>query len=297
MRAGYYRPLFHHALEAAIDGDGKLAGWRHRLVGQSILIGSPFEKMLVKDGIDGVSVEGAANLPYAIPNLKVDLHTPNDIGVPVLWWRSVGSSHTAFSTESFLDQVAASLGKDPVALRLELLTAHPRHAAVLRLAAEKAGWDKPLKPGKAGERRGRGVAVHESFNSYVAQVAEVTVARDGSFTVDRIVSAVDCGTAINPDNIRAQVEGGVGFALSAILYGEITLKDGRVEQDNFGNYPLLRINEMPRVEVHIVPSAAAPSGIGEPGVPPVAPAVANALAAATGRFLTRLPLRSNELAA
>lgn len=297
MRGGYYRPLFHHALEAAIDGDGKLAGWRHRLVGQSILIGSPFEKMLVKDGIDGVSVEGAANLPYAIPNLKVDLHTPTDIGVPVLWWRSVGSSHTAFSTEAFLDQVAVALGKDPVALRLELLTAHPRHAAVLRLAAEKAGWDKPLAPGKAGERRGRGVAVHESFNSYVAQVAEVTVARDGSFKVDRIVSAVDCGTAINPDNIRAQVEGGVGFALSAILYGEITLKEGRVDQSNFGDYPLLRINEMPRVEVHIVPSAAPPSGIGEPGVPPVAPAVANALAAATGKFLTRLPLRTNELAA
>ena len=297
MRAGYYRPLFHHALEAAIDADGKLVGWRHRLVGQSILIGSPFEKMLVKDGIDGVSVEGAANLPYAIPNLKVDLHTPTDIGVPVLWWRSVGSSHTAFSTEAFLDQVAAAMGKDPVALRLELLAAHPRHAGVLKLAAEKAGWGTPLKPGKAGERRGRGVAVHESFHSYVAQVAEVTVAKDGSVRVDRIVAAVDCGVAINPDNVRAQVEGGVGFALSAVLYGEITLKDGQVEQDNFGNYPLLRINEMPRVEVHIVPSAAPPSGIGEPGVPPVAPAIANAILAATGKALTRLPLRTVELTA
>ncbi len=297
MRAGYYRPLFHHALEAAIDADGKLAGWRHRLVGQSLAIGSPFEKMLVKDGIDVVSVEGAANLPYAIPNLKVDLHTPTDIGVPVLWWRSVGSSHTAFSTEAFLDQVAAATGKDPVALRLELLAGHPRHAGVLKLAAEKAGWGMPLKPGKAGERRGRGVAVHESFHSYVAQVAEVTVAKDGSVRVDRIVAAVDCGVAINPDNIRAQVEGGVGFALSAVLHGEITLKDGQVEQDNFGNYPLLRINEMPQVEVHIVASAAPPTGIGEPGVPPVAPAVANAILAATGKALTRLPLRTVELAA
>jgi len=297
MRGGYYRPLFHHALEAGLDAQGKIVGWQHRLVGQSILIGSPFEKMLVKDGIDGVSVEGAANLPYAIPNLLVDLHTPNDIGVPVLWWRSVGSSHTAFSTETFLDEVAAAAGKDPYQLRLELLAAHPKHSGVLKLAAEKAGWGSPLKAGKAGERRGRGIAVHESFNSVVAQVAEVTVAKDGSVRVDRVVCAVDCGTAINPDNIRAQVEGGVGFALSAVLHGAITLKEGRVEQSNFDGYPVLRINEMPAVEVHIVPSAAPPTGIGEPGVPPVAPAVANAIAAATGKRLHRLPIQSAELAA
>jgi isoquinoline 1-oxidoreductase beta subunit len=251
--------------------------------------------MLVKDGIDGVSVEGAANLPYAIPNLTVDLHTPTDIGVPVLWWRSVGSSHTAFSTETFFDEVAAATGKDPVAMRLELLAEHPRHAGVLKLAAEKAGWGQPLKA-KAGERRGRGVAVHESFNSYVAHVAEVTVKKDGSVKVDRIVSAVDCGTAINPDNIRSQVEGGVGFALSS-LYEEITLKDGRVEQGNFDGFPLLRIADMPKVEVHIVPSAAPPTGIGEPGVPPLAPAVANAIAAATGKRLRNLPFNTSELVA
>lgn len=297
MRAGYYRPLFHHALEAALDDKGRLTGWRHRLVGQSIVAGTAFEKNLVKDGIDQVSVEGAANLPYAIPNMKVDLHTPKDIPVPVLWWRSVGSSHTAYSTETFLDQVAGAMGKDPVALRLELLATHPRHAGVLKLAAEKAGWGTPLKPGKPGERRGRGVAVHESFNSYVAQVAEVTVARDGSIKVDRIVCAVDCGIAINPDNVRAQVQGAIGFALSAALHGEITLKEGRVEQGNFDGYPPLRIHEMPVVEVHIVPSAAAPSGIGEPGVPPAAPAVANAIAAATGKHLTRMPFNAAELAA
>lgn len=297
MRAGYYRPLFHHALEAAIDTKGNLSAWRHRLVGQSIMQGSAFEKMMVKDGIDVVSVEGAANLPYAIPNLKVDLHTPTDIQVPVLWWRSVGSTHTAFSTETFIDQVAAVMGRDPVALRLELLAAHPRHGAVLKLAADKAGWNSPLKPGKAGERRGRGVAIHESFNSYVAQVAEVTVAKDGSFKVDRIVCAVDCGIAINPDNIRSQVEGAVGFALTAALHGEITLKEGRVEQGNFDNYSLLRIGEMPQVEVHILPSTAAPTGIGEPGVPPVAPAVANAIAAATGKRLTRMPFRAADLLA
>ncbi|MBI5898221.1 MAG: xanthine dehydrogenase family protein molybdopterin-binding subunit [Rhodocyclales bacterium] len=296
MRGGYYRPLFHHALEAAIDAEGRLAGWRHRLVGQSILKGSPFEGM-VKNGIDAVSVEGAANLPYAIPNMRVDLHTPEDIPVPVLWWRSVGSSHTAYSTEVFLDQVAKAMGKDPVALRLDLLGKHPRHAAVLRLAAEKAGWDKPLAAGKPGTRRGRGVAVHESFRSCVAQVAEVTLAADGTIKVDRVVCAVDCGIAVNPDNVRSQVEGAVGFALSAALYGEIALKDGVVTAGNFDAYPILRINEMPRVEVHILPSQANPTGIGEPGVPPLAPAVANAIGAATGRFPGRLPFRSEELKA
>jgi len=297
MRGGYYRPLFHHALQAGIDAQGKIVGWQHRLVGQSILIGSPFEKMMVKDGIDHVSVEGASNLPYAIPNLTVDLHTPTDITVPVLWWRSVGSSHTAFSTEAFLDEVAAAAGKDPYALRLELLEKQPRHAAVLKLAAEQAGWGTPLKAGKPGERRGRGIAVHESFNSVVAQVAEVTVGKDGSVRVDRVVCGVDCGTAINPDNIRAQVEGGVGFALSAVLHGEITLKEGKVEQGNFDGYGVLRIEEMPVVEVHILPSAKPPTGIGEPGVPPVAPAVANAIAAATGKRVHRLPIRPADLLA
>ncbi len=196
-KAGYYRPAFHHVLEAALDARGRLVGWRHRLVGQSILTGSPLA-MMVKDGIDPVSVEGAANLPYAIPNLQVDLHTPTDIGVPVLWWRSVGSTHTAYSTETFLDEVAAAAGQDPVAYRLTLLDGHPRHAGVLKLAAQKAGWGTPLTPGANGDKRGRGVAVHESFSSYVAQVAEVTVKPDGSVKVDRIVCAVDCGHRDQP---------------------------------------------------------------------------------------------------
>ncbi len=297
MKAGYYRPMFHHRIEAALDADGSIRAWRHRLVGQSIITGSAFESVMVKDGIDAVSVEGAANLPYAIPNLQVELHTPKDIGVPVLWWRSVGSTHTAYSTETFLDRLAAESKQDPVAMRLKLLAKHPRHSAVLKLAADKAGWGTPLAAGKPGERRGRGVAVHESFHSFVAQVAEVTVAADGSVKVDRIVSAVDCGMAINPDNVRAQVEGSVGFALSAALHGEITLKDGVVEQGNFGEYAPIRINEMPQVEVHIVQSAENPTGIGEPGVPPVAPAVANAIAAATGRWLTRLPFQADALKA
>lgn len=297
MRAGYYRPMFHHALEAALDANGKLTGWRHRLVGQSILAGSPFESTMVKDGIDKVSVEGAANLPYAIPNKLVDLHSPPDIKVPVLWWRSVGSSHTAYATEVFLDLVARSAKKDPVALRLELLADHPRHLGVLKLAAEKSQWATPLRGVAPGDRRGRGVAVHESFSSYVAQVAEVTVAADGAIKVDRVVCAVDCGIAINPDNIRSQVEGAVGFALSAALHGEITLKEGVVVQGNFDGYRLLRIDEMPKVEVHILPSNERPTGIGEPGVPPLAPAVANAIAAATGKYPTRLPFRAEEFRA
>ncbi len=297
MRAGYYRPMFHHKLQAAIDDQGRLVAWKHRLVGQSIMMGSGFESAFVKDGIDAISVEGAVSLPYKIPNFLVELHTPTDIPVPVLWWRSVGSSHTAYSTEVFFDQVANALNKDPVAFRLELLSEHPKHAAVLKLAAEQAGWSAPLRSGAHGERRGRGVALHESFNSIVAQIAEVTVRADGSVKVDRVVCAVDCGVAINPDNIRSQMEGGVGFALSSVLYGEITLKEGRVEQGNFDTYLPLRINEMPQVEVHIVKSNAAPTGIGEPGVPPVAPAVANAVAQATGKRITRLPLRPADLKA
>lgn len=298
MRGAYYRPAFHHTLKAALDDKGNLLGWQHRLVGQSIITGSPFEGLMVKDGIDAVSVEGAANLPYHVPNLLVDLHTPKDIGVQVLWWRSVGSSHTAFSTEAFLDQVARAANKDPLAFRLQLLDKHPRHAAVLKLAADKAGWNKPLAKGKPGERRGRGIAVHESFNSYVAHVAEVTLQKDGAIKVDRIVSAVDCGIAINPDNIRAQVEGGVGFALSSVLHGKITLnKDGEVEQSNFHDYPVIRINEMPKVEVHILPSAEKPTGIGEPGVPPLAPAVANAIAAASGKWINALPINTETLKA
>ena len=293
MRAGWYRPMFYHTLRAGLDQDGNLIAWQHRLVGQSIIAGTAFESGLVKNGIDATSVEGAANLPYAVPNMLVDLHTTK-LPVPVQWFRSVGSTHTAFSTEVFFDEVAHASGKDPVQLRRALLQAHPRHLATLELVAQKSGWDKPL-PAKAGTRRGRGIALHESFGTVVAQVAEVSVQPDGGFHVDRVVCAVDCGVAVNPSIVRAQMEGGIGFGLSAALHGAITLKDGVVEQSNFHDYPVLRINEMPEVEVHIVPSSAKPSGVGEPGVPPIAPAVANALFAATGKRLRDLPLRTQEL--
>lgn len=284
-RAGYYRPLYYHALKAGLDARGELIAWQHRIVGQSILKGTAFESALVKDGIDMTSVEGAADLPYAIANRTMDLHT-TELGVPVQWWRSVGHTHTAFSTETFLDEVAAAAGKDPVALRRALLAKQPRHLGVLELAAIKAGWDTPLSKG-----RGRGIAVHKSFNSYVAEVAEVSLEDHDHYSVDRVVIAVDCGMPVNPDVISAQMEGGMGYGLSAALSGEITLREGVVEQSNFHDYTVLRINQMPEVEVHIVPSTANPTGVGEPGVPPIAPAVANALFAASGQRFYKLPIQ------
>jgi isoquinoline 1-oxidoreductase subunit beta len=283
IHGGLYRPMYFHKLEAGLSAAGELTGWRHVIVGQSIVADTPFA-MLIKDGIDSTSVEGAANIAYAIPNVTVELATTKT-GVPVLWWRVVGSSHTAFAVEAFIDEVAHAAGQDGFAFRRKLLDQHPRMKAVLELAAEKAGWNSgPLPQGK-----GRGIAVAEAFNTYVAQVAEVTVDKDGQVKVDRVVCAVDCGTPINPDIITAQMEGGIGFGLGATLFGAITLKDGRIEQDNFNGYRVLRIGEMPTVEVHIVPSTEPPTGVGEPGVAPVGPAVANAVFAATGRRLHVLP--------
>ncbi|MEL7450362.1 MAG: xanthine dehydrogenase family protein molybdopterin-binding subunit [Pseudomonadota bacterium] len=283
MRGGRYRPMSTHRMEATLDDEGNITAWRHRIATQSILTGTPFAG-LIQNGIDTSSTEGAHTLPYAIDNLKVELHTMEN-GVPVLWWRSVGHTHTAYATEVFFDRVAREGGKDPLELRRALLKDHPRHLAVLNLAAEKAGWDQPLPEGRA-----RGIAVHESFNSFVAEVAEVTVADDGKFSVDRIVCAVDCGVAINPDVVKAQMEGGIGYGLSAALREAVTLVDGEVQESNFHAYRPLRINEMPAVEVHIVPSGENPTGVGEPGTPPVAPAVANALMAATGKMIGVLPI-------
>jgi isoquinoline 1-oxidoreductase subunit beta len=283
IRGGKYRPLYVHRLRAGLDASGAIVAWEQRIVGQSILGGTPFEAAMVKDGIDPTSVEGAANLPYDIPNLTVELHTTK-VGVPVLWWRSVGSAHTAYSTETFLDEIAHVSDRDPLELRRALLAKHPRHLAALNLAAEKAGWDQALPAGRA-----RGIAVHESFNSVVAQVAEVSRRPDGLPSVERVVCVVDCGTAINPDVVRAQMEGGIGFGLAAALWSEVTLVQGRVQQRNFNDYRPLRIMDMPVVEVHIVQSAEAPTGVGEPGVPPIAPAVANAFFHLSGQRVRRLP--------
>jgi len=283
VQGGYYRPLYVHRLRAGLDAGGRVVAWEHRIVGQSIVTGTPLAPRRVRDGIDLTSVEGAANLPYAIPNIAVELHTTT-AGIPVLWWRSVGSTHTAYSTEAFLDELARAAGRDPVTMRRAMLQNHPRHLGVLDLAASRAGWGQPLPPGRA-----RGVAVHECFGSVVAQVAEVSRDGDGLPRVERVVCAVDCGIAVNPDVVRAQMEGSIGFGLGSALWSEITVVDGRVQQSNFHDFRILRIEEMPRVEVHIVPSAAPPTGVGEPGVPPIAPAVANAFLALTGRPVHRLP--------
>ena len=284
IRGGRYRPIYLHRLKAGLDADGKLTAWQQRIVGQSIVAGTPFEGALVKDGIDGTSVEGASNLPYAIPNFHLDLHT-TDSAVPVLWWRSVGSTHTAYAAETFIDMLAEKAGRDPVEFRLSMLKDHPRHAGVLQLAADKANWGGALPEGLH-----RGIAVHESFQSYVAQVAEVRLHDDGSFKVERVVCAVDCGIAVNPDQIRAQMEGGIGYGLGAALRNQVTLTDGLVEQSNFHDYEPIRIDDMPRIEVHIVKSAEAPTGVGEPGTPVIAPALANALHAASGKRIYRLPI-------
>ena len=289
IQGGRYRPMYHHTLKAGVDEEGRILAWSHRIVGQSIVRDTPFAEALIRNGIDQTSVEGASNLPYQIPNLTVDLHT-TDVKVPVLWWRAVGSTHTAYSVETFIDELAELAGRDPVAFRLEMLADHPRHRAVLELAAEMAGWGAAMPEG-----RGRGIAVHESFNSYVAQVADVTVDGEGNIKVDRVVCAVDCGLAVNPDVIRAQMEGGIGYGLGAILYDAITLDDGVVEQSNFHDYIPLRIDEMPQVEVHIVRSAEPPTGVGEPGVPPIGPAVANAVYAATGQRIRALPFAAQDL--
>jgi isoquinoline 1-oxidoreductase beta subunit len=284
-RAGFYRPLYVHALQAGLDAAGNIVAWKHTIVGQSILAGTAFESQMVKDGVDVTSVEGAANLPYAIPNLAVELHSPK-IGVPVQWWRSVGSTHTAFATECFLDEIARAAGKDPFELRRGLLGKHARHKGVLELAAQKAGWGKPLAAGRA-----RGIAVHESFNTYVAQVVEISAKR-----IERVVCAVDCGVAVNPNIVAMQMESGIGYGLSAALNGAITLKEGRVEQSNFHDYPVLRMNEMPRIETWIVPSREKPTGVGEPSTPVIAPALANALFALNGKAVHALPLSTQGIA-
>ncbi|MDX0523453.1 molybdopterin-dependent oxidoreductase [Sinorhizobium medicae] len=280
-RAGRYRPAYVHRLKAGIDADGKLVAWSDHIVGQSIVAKTAWDGM-VQNGVDPTSVEGANNLPYAIQNQTVGL-TTTDVRVPVLWWRSVGSTHTAFAAEAFLDEVAQAAGRDPLEFRLSMLEPQSRHATVLKLAAEKAEWQKPLPEG-----RFRGVAVAESFGSVVAQIAEVSTDGNG-IKVERVVAAVDCGLAINPDQVRAQVEGGIGFGLSAILGEEITLTDGKVDQGNFDMYTPLRIDAMPKVEVHIVASSNPPSGIGEPGVPPIGPAVANAAFKALGKRIRVMP--------
>ena len=285
IHGGYYRPMYVHRVEVGLDAQNKVVAWNHAIAGPSIVAGTPFEKMMVKNGIDGTSVEGVADTPYAIPNMQVMLHSQN-IDVPVLWWRSVGHSHNAFVMETMIDELAAAAGQDPLDYRRALLKDKPRVLGTLELVADKAAWGKPAPAGRA-----RGIAVHESFGSVCAQVAEVSI-DNGQVRVHKVVAAFDCGRVVNPMTVEAQVQGAIVFGLSAALHGEITLKDGRVQQSNFHDYPVLRMNEMPVIEVYLAPGGDRPTGVGEPGVPPVAPAVSNAVFALTGKRVRSLPIRT-----
>jgi isoquinoline 1-oxidoreductase beta subunit len=278
-----YRPYFFDRISAGLDGKGMPVAWNHRFAGSSIV--ARWVPPVFNNGLDSDTTEGAIDLVYALPNLHVEYVRVEPPGIPTAFWRSVGPSHNVFVTESFMDELAAAAKQDPVTYRLALLDRSPRAKAVLALAAEKAGWGQPLP-----QRVGRGISVQFAFANYMAQVAEVEVAKDGAVRVRRVVCAVDCGIPVNPDTIRAQIQGAVIFGITAALHGEITLKNGRVEQSNFDSYQMLRMNEAPAIEVYIVQSSEPPGGMGEPGTSAVAPAVTNAIFAATGKRLRKLPV-------
>ncbi|WP_150524142.1 xanthine dehydrogenase family protein molybdopterin-binding subunit [Roseibium sediminis] len=289
MTGGYYRPMSAHKVKVGLDASGNVVAWSHRMAAKSIMKGTAFEPMVMPNGIDHNMTEGAHDTTYAFPAMEMDQHFA-ETPVPVLWWRSVGHTHSGYVMETMIDRLAKEAGEDPVAYRLKMIKDDPRKVAVLKLAAEKAGWGSDLPEG-----RYRGVAVHKSFGSYVAEVAEVSMREDGTFKVEKVVCAVDCGIPVNPDNIVAQIEGGLGYGLGAILRNEITLTDGVVDQTNFDTYEPIRMSDVPEIEVHIIPSTEAPTGIGEPGTPPIGPAVANAIAAAKGDWVTSLPLSKHGL--
>ncbi|ATE66588.1 aldehyde oxidase [Rhizorhabdus dicambivorans] len=284
IHGGYYRPMFAHRFKGKVD-KGRITAWAHTGAGQSFMIGSAFEPFAVKNGVDATMSEGASKLLYAIPDFRCDMHVMKS-PVTTSFWRSVGHTHTGYAVECFVDQLLAAAGQDPVEGRLAMMGDNPRAAGVLRAVAKLAGWKGPQPSGG----RARGVAVVESFSSYVAQIAEVSVGDNGEPRVHKVWAAVDCGVAVNPDVIRAQIEGGIGYALGHALYAEVPLVEGIPAVSNFNDYRSLRINEMPEIEVFIVKSAEAPTGIGEPGVPPLAPAVANAMAALGQKRPARLPM-------
>jgi len=278
-----YRPYWFDRISAGLDEKGMPVAWNHRFAGSSVI--ARWAPPLFNNGLDPDTTDGAIDLVYALPNMHVEYLRVEPPGIPTAFWRSVGPSHNVFVTESFMDELAAAAKQDPVAYRLVLLDKTPRAKAVLALAAEKAGWGQPLP-----QRVGRGVSVQFVFATYLAQVAEVEVSKDGAVRVRRVVCAVDCGTVVNPDTVRAQIESAVMFGITAALYGKITLKDGRVEQTNFDTYQILRMNEAPAVEVHVVQSSELPGGMGEAGTSAIVPAVTNAIFAATGKRLRKLPI-------
>jgi len=277
-----YRPANYHQLRAGLDASGRPVAWTHRIVAPSIM--ARMFPQTVKNGLDGEAVEGGVGVPYAVPNVHVD-YLLTDTGIPVGFWRSVNNSFNSFAVEGFIDELAVAAKQDPYEYRRALLSNAPRHRGVLELAATKAGWGTALPAG-----RGRGIAVYKSFESYAAQVAEVSVSTAGDVRVHRVVCAIDCGMHVNPSTIEAQMQSGIVYGLTAALKGAIDIEGGRVVQSNFHDYQMLRLAEMPVVEVYIVPSSDEPGGVGEPGTPPIAPAVCNAIFAATGKRIRKLPI-------
>ncbi|NVO55717.1 xanthine dehydrogenase family protein molybdopterin-binding subunit [Rhodobacteraceae bacterium B1Z28] len=291
MRSGYYRPAFGHKVRVGLDSDGNIVGWQHQVAGQSIMKGTAFESFAVHDGVDHSSIEGIADSPYKIPGMALGL-TDTPKATSVLWWRSVGHTHTAYTMETMMDLAAKAAGRDPVEFRLAHLaddsdSDQRRKAAVLKLAVEKAGW------GNAPAGRAQGIAVHKSFGSYAAQVVEVSGDPETGIRIEKVTCAVDCGIAVNPDVVRAQMEGGIGYGIGHVMRDQITLTNGAVDQFNFPDYEPLRIGDIAAIDVHIVPSAEAPTGVGEPGTPPSAPALANAINALSGVHVAELPMAEN----
>jgi isoquinoline 1-oxidoreductase subunit beta len=283
-----YRPYWFDRLSAGLDEKGMPVAWNNRFAGSSII--ARWLPPGFNNGLDPDTTEGAINLVYALPNLHVEYVRVEPPGIPTAFWRSVGPSHNVFVTESFMDELAAAAKQDAVAYRRTLLDKVPRAKAVLELAAEKAGWGQPLP-----DRVGRGISLQFVFGTYMAHVAEVEVAKDGAVRVRRVVCAVDCGTVVNPDTVRAQIQSAIVFGITAVLHGEITLRDGRVQQANFDTYQMLRMNEAPAIEVHIVQSFEPPGGMGEAGTSAIVPAVTNAIFAATGKRLRKLPVDTTAL--
>jgi isoquinoline 1-oxidoreductase subunit beta len=283
-----YRPYWFDRISAGLDDKGMPVAWRHRFAGSSVI--ARWAPPFFKDGLDGDTTEGAIDLVYALPNRHVEYVRVEPPGIPTAFWRSVGPSHNVFVVESFIDELAAAAKQDAVAYRLALLDKAPRAKAVLALAAEKGGWGQPLP-----ERAGRGVSLQHVFATYMAQVAEVEVSKDGTVRVRRVVCAVDCGTVVNPDTVQAQIQSAINFGITAALHGQITLKDGRVEQSNFHDYEMLRMDAAPAIEVHIVQNSEPPGGMGEAGTSAIVPAVANAIFAATGKRLRKVPIDATAL--
>lgn len=285
MRSGHFRPMYLHKVKASLDDKNNINAWHHRVIGKSVLTGSNlFEEFFVKNGIDSTSIEGLSTMPYVIENAQIELHSPT-YNIPVCAWRSVGHTHTAYAKEVMIDLLARQAKEDPLSFRLQRLTEGSKEEQMLLTVADKANWHKPLP-----KNWGKGIALHKSFDTHVAQIAYVSINDDNSYKVERVICVVNCGLAVNPDVVEAQMQGGIGFGLGPFINSETTIEHGKVIEDNFDQYQVTRMSDMPKIEVHIIPSNDHPTGVGEPSTCVIAPAVANALSSVTNKVYQKLPI-------